>query len=84
MTEQARQVRVLADAYGLNPPERARLPDAISERLHRNARLWHYTLHDDRAPRGRRARAADMLAWIRRELVHLDGNQGALIDALSR
>jgi len=37
---QARQVRVLAEAYGLSPHQRARLMDAVDERLARNERFW--------------------------------------------
>lgn len=37
---QAGQVRVLADAYGLSADQRARLVDAIDERLARNERFW--------------------------------------------
>lgn len=38
--EQAHQVRVLADGYGLGTRERRRLVDAILERQDRNARFW--------------------------------------------
>lgn len=38
--EQARQVRLLADAYGLDHPRRRRLVRAIDERLDRNVAIW--------------------------------------------
>lgn len=37
---QARQVRVLADAYGLSAGQRAGLLDAVQERFVRNERFW--------------------------------------------
>ncbi|MEO3923096.1 phosphotransferase [Micromonosporaceae bacterium B7E4] len=38
-TEQPRQVRALADAYGLSADQRRRLPTAIEERFARNERF---------------------------------------------
>ena len=40
VSEQARQVRLLADAYGLDHQRRRRLVRAIDERLDRNVALW--------------------------------------------
>lgn len=65
--DQAHQVRVLADGYGLGTHERRRLVDAILERQNRNARFWA-----ERAPGPSELRVeADVIAarveWSRRE-----------------
>lgn len=80
-TEQARQVRALADAYGLSPTDRSRLPAAIRERLRRNEAFWRGFLDDDAAT-VTRARSAEVLAWTRRELAFIDANQQAFVAAL--
>ncbi|GAA1700054.1 phosphotransferase [Kribbella yunnanensis] len=59
---QAAQVRVLADAYTLTPPQCAALVDAILERQSRNARFWTETT----APVTPEQRA-DRITWSRRE-----------------
>jgi aminoglycoside phosphotransferase (APT) family kinase protein len=69
--EQARQVRLLADAYGLDHDGRRRLVRAIDERLDRNLAIWHavatgrrgaVTDHSDA-----RRRADEVVAWTRSE-----------------
>lgn len=66
LDHQARQVRLIADAYGLEVSERRALVDCVLERQSRNVRFW--TSH---------AAPADVLAdrieWSRREhaFVHL-------------
>jgi hypothetical protein len=57
--DQARQVRVLADAYGLAEEQRRLLPDAIDQRLVRNERFWRSRLAN--------AHAGESLEWTRRE-----------------
>jgi hypothetical protein len=57
--DQARQVRVLADAYGLAEDQRRLLPDAIDQRLVRNERFWRSRLAN--------AHAGESLEWTRRE-----------------
>ncbi|WP_406046267.1 phosphotransferase [Micromonospora sp. NBC_00898] len=81
-TGQARQVRTLADAYGLSPADRDRLPAAIRERLRRNEAFWRDLLDDEAAPIPR-ARSAEMLAWTQRELAYTEANQETFIAALS-
>ncbi len=79
--EQARQVRILADAYGLSPTDRRRLPAAIRERLHRNEVFWRNIL-DDQAASVPRARCTEVLAWTQRELAYTEANQETFIAAL--
>ncbi|GGR70465.1 hypothetical protein GCM10010169_12600 [Micromonospora fulviviridis] len=82
MTEQARQVRTLADAYGLGPTDRDRLPGAIRERLRRNETFWRETSADEAAPVPR-ARSAELVAWTRREVAYVETNQEVFIAALA-
>jgi hypothetical protein len=65
-TEQARQVRVLADAYGLSGDQRRRLPAAIEDRLVRNERFWRERA-DQQHPGHAGPRAAEVLAWTGRK-----------------
>ncbi|MDH6128842.1 hypothetical protein [Kitasatospora sp. GP82] len=65
--DQAAQVRVLADAYGLDARGRGALVDSILERQIRNARFW---AEQGIAPDGGTASAeaiAQRIAWSRRE-----------------
>ncbi|MGI3228755.1 phosphotransferase family protein [Streptomyces sp. GTA36] len=57
-TVQAAQVRVLADAYGLNAASRSQLPDALLERQARNARWWQKPLDQPDPPVGEASRSA--------------------------
>ncbi|WP_405728772.1 aminoglycoside phosphotransferase family protein [Streptomyces sp. NBC_01537] len=67
VAEQAAQVRVLADAYGLPGRARARLLDAILDRQARNADWWHAHLIAS-APRiATDAQVAERIAWSHRE-----------------
>lgn len=80
-TEQARQVRVLADAYGLAAGQRHRLIDAVATQLDRNADFWQPT------PTGRplaatAERTATMLAWTRREAAFVQTHRPAFDAAL--
>lgn len=83
-TEQARQVRVLADAYGLGHADRQRLPAAIRQRLLRNETFWRDVLQDPRLPQERHARAAETLKWTRREFRHIETHHAILTAAVSR
>jgi Ser/Thr protein kinase RdoA (MazF antagonist) len=56
---QAAQVRLLADAYQLDPAERSALPHAIESRIRRNEQFWRAVPTV--------ARAAEMAAWSRHE-----------------
>ena len=68
-TGQARQVRVLADAYGLSADQRRRLPTAIADRFARNERFWRERADRQRVnPAG--PSAAEVLAWTRQEAAY--------------
>jgi hypothetical protein len=79
--EQARQVRILSDAYGLGPSDRGRLAAAILERLRRNEAFWESVLDDGEAAVPR-ARAVEVLAWTRRELAYTRANRQTFSAAL--
>ncbi|GHJ55983.1 hypothetical protein Nm8I071_52900 [Nonomuraea sp. TT08I-71] len=81
VAEQARQVRALADAYGLGPIDRDRLPAAIGERLRRNEAFWR-DVQDDAAASVPRAGSAELVAWTRRERAYIETNQEVFIAAL--
>ena len=76
--EQARQVRLLADAYGVDHEERRRLVRAIDERFDRNVTVWRDVTTGSVAQRpvaqqpvpqhpDARRRAAEVVAWTRSE-----------------
>ena len=65
--EQAHQVRVLADGYGLGTGERRRLVDAILERQNRNARFWAERVPGPSELRGEADVIAARVEWSRRE-----------------
>ncbi|WP_399131754.1 phosphotransferase family protein [Streptomyces sp. ITFR-16] len=67
VTEQAAQVRLLADAYGLDGLSRARLPDAMLDRQSRNAEWWRGQLGSGAPRLGTEAQIAERIAWSRRE-----------------
>ncbi len=86
-TEQARQVRLLADAYGLGQRGRRRLVRAIHERLDRNVTIWQAVAtvapgvvaeHPDA-----RRRAAEVIAWTRSEQRFVDEHTAAFDAALN-
>jgi aminoglycoside phosphotransferase (APT) family kinase protein len=71
VAEQARQVRVLADAYGLNQRDRRRFVRAVDERLERNVAVWRAVATKAPGlgaehPEARR-RAGEVIAWTRSE-----------------
>jgi Ser/Thr protein kinase RdoA (MazF antagonist) len=66
---QARQVRVLADAYGLSADQRRRLPAAIADRFLRNENFWRERADHQRVGHAGPG-AAEMVAWTRREAAH--------------
>jgi Ser/Thr protein kinase RdoA (MazF antagonist) len=80
-TEQAHQVRVLADAYGLSADQRRRLPMAIEERLVRNERFWRERADQQQSGPGD-PRAAEVLAWTRQEATHFASRRRAFVAAL--
>ncbi|MEY9956764.1 phosphotransferase family protein [Streptacidiphilus sp. MAP5-52] len=65
---QAEQVRALADAYGLEGPERGALVDAIVEQQARNARFWAEVMASGQAAPAEPHVLASRIDWSRREL----------------
>lgn len=80
---QADQVRILADAYGLQEPERAVLVDAVIEQQARNVRFWaEITAEPEATPAGPGA-IAQSIAWSRRELAFVVENREVFEAALA-
>lgn len=78
---QADQVRILADAYGLQGPERGVLVDAIIEQQARNARFWAEVEASGTASAGPDA-IAQSIVWSRRELAFVVANREVFEAAL--
>lgn len=82
-SEQARQVRLLADAYVLQEDEREQLLDAMLERQRRNVRFWM-----DRRAAGdgmhpiSAAQIVDRIEWSKRELAYTEFNGPVFLQAL--
>lgn len=71
LPRQTEQVRLVADAYGLEPSERHALVDRILERQARNVRFWaEFQARPPTAP-ATTSQIADRLEWSRHELAHL-------------
>jgi Ser/Thr protein kinase RdoA (MazF antagonist) len=84
-TEQARQVRLVADAYGLSATERLHLPAAIQARLRRNEQFWRTRLNGPRrTPLPGAPTVEDVLAWTRREAAYTMAHLDTFIRALAR
>ncbi|MFE0138463.1 phosphotransferase [Streptomyces sp. NPDC059037] len=67
LADQAAQVRLIADVYGLEEAERRALADCILERQSRNVRFWAECLaHPETAPAAPDV-LADRIAWSKRE-----------------
>ncbi|MEU6718293.1 phosphotransferase [Nonomuraea sp. NPDC046802] len=65
--EQAAQVRLIADTYGLQEAERHALTDCVLERQSRNVRFWaELATHPETAPATPEV-LADRIAWSKRE-----------------
>jgi Ser/Thr protein kinase RdoA (MazF antagonist) len=80
VTDQARQVGVLATAYGLTAIQRDGLPAAIVARQRRNLAYW--LRHRDRVNLSGPP-VAEVIAWNRRELAYTRANVAFLHTALS-
>ncbi|WP_205327197.1 phosphotransferase [Glycomyces sp. YM15] len=64
---QAAQVRLIADAYGLDAAERHVLVDCVLERQARNVRFWAEFQAKPASAPATPAQLADRIAWSRRE-----------------
>ncbi|WP_406447289.1 aminoglycoside phosphotransferase family protein [Streptomyces sp. NBC_00876] len=82
VAEQAAQVRVLADAYGLVGPARALLLDAILDRQARNAHWWNAHLIAS-APRiATEDQISERIAWSHREYSFTATHRNVFVEAL--
>lgn len=67
LDRQAQQVRLIADAYGLQGAERLALIDSVLDRQLRNVRFWsRFLAHPETAPATPQV-LKDRIAWSRRE-----------------
>jgi aminoglycoside phosphotransferase (APT) family kinase protein len=83
---QAAQVRVLLDAYGLDPASRAGIIPAMMERHSRNVRLWNQRKNE--APDASliptsAARIEEIIAWSQRERAFVEAHKGVFLEALT-
>jgi Ser/Thr protein kinase RdoA (MazF antagonist) len=79
---QVRQVRVLADAYGLNASDRELLPEWIVERQLRNARFWSERLADPVLVPTSPAKMREVIEWSKREAHYTQAHRSELLAAL--
>lgn len=80
--EQATQVRVMADAYGLDRHERRRLVAAILERQSRNARFWADRARGPSGPGPGTEVIRARVEWSRREHAFVCAHRAAFERAL--
>ncbi|GAA3837940.1 phosphotransferase [Streptomyces phyllanthi] len=83
-TAQAAQVRVLADAYGLDALGRSRLVDAMLDRQSRNARWWHAHLTHPGPRVAEDHRIIERVRWSEREYAHTAAHRAVFAAALAR
>ncbi|WP_327712988.1 phosphotransferase [Streptomyces sp. NBC_00464] len=67
LEEQADQVRLVADVYGLEEPERRALVDCVLERQARNVRFWSEFLARPASAPAPANVLGDRISWSRRE-----------------
>lgn len=82
VAEQAQQVRVLADTYGLTWADREKLPDSIIERQIRNAHFWSERLADPGDIPTGPAKIAEVIEWSEREARYTEAHRHTLVAAL--
>jgi len=80
---QARQVRILADAYGLQRDERDGVFDAMLARQRRNIQFWHERLEGNCAGLAAlEAQIIDRIEWSKRELQYTESYRLLFLEAL--
>ena len=79
---QVRQVRILADAYGASAVERAQLPEAIIDRVHKNVGFWCDQLECPSDILIPLQRLPEYVAWSKRERQHVEKHRILLAAAL--
>jgi aminoglycoside phosphotransferase (APT) family kinase protein len=80
---QARQVRLLADAYGLQSGERVEVFDAMLERQRRNVQFWLERLDARNAMlTTSEAQVFDRVEWSKRELQYTESKRLLFLEAL--
>ncbi|MDX3025799.1 phosphotransferase family protein [Streptomyces acidiscabies] len=80
---QAEQVKILADAYGLQGPERGAVVDAILERQARNARFWAELMASPETAPAAPDVLASRIEWSRREFTFTAENRSVFEAALA-
>jgi aminoglycoside phosphotransferase (APT) family kinase protein len=75
VTEQARQVRILADAYGASAAERGNLVASILERQLRNARFWSERLADPASTPTSPEKMLEVIEWSKREAQYTEAHR---------
>jgi Ser/Thr protein kinase RdoA (MazF antagonist) len=74
--EQARQVRVLVDAYGdLAMTDRRAVVDAVLERQERNVRFWTDAMNNPEGVATPHAKISEIIEWSRSEAVFVRANR---------
>jgi Ser/Thr protein kinase RdoA (MazF antagonist) len=83
LPRQAEQVRLIADAYGLEPAERRVLVDCILERQARNVRFWaEFQANPEIAP-ATPGQMNDRIEWSRREHAYVFAHRELFDQALA-
>lgn len=81
--KQADQVRILADAYGLQGPGRGVVVDCVLERQARNARFWAEILADPKTAPASPETIASRIQWSQREFAFTHAHRGVFEAALA-
>lgn len=84
--DQAAQVRILADAYGLDVASRRRLVDAMLDRQSRNARFWRERKDDPSQPYAVHTsieRIEELVNWSHREFAFTETNHAEFMAVLT-
>jgi hypothetical protein len=80
---QARQVRILADAYGFDATERCSIIDAMLERQLRNMKFWTDRLNTKFVgPEETEGRVIDRVNWSKREMAFTTSKRSVFAAAL--